>query len=193
MACSSPAGKQTKDNSKDSLVAASDTTDYEIKTTLKAADEREYMDSANFHIIRGNYASGNKFMEVYENRLTKLDNWKEYYENGQLKCQGVMTTGNHIYVGIWKYYSPSGKIDSIVDHDKKYPVSYSSALRIAAKKGFKMPDMEVELQVDGSKTFWEVQRWTENENQDGQSAEIILINTRSGKVTKPEYQVVSVY
>jgi antitoxin component YwqK of YwqJK toxin-antitoxin module len=192
-ACSSPTDKQASDNSKDSLVQVTSAVNYETKDTLRTSGDREYIDSANFHIIRGKYVSGNKFIDVYENKLTKLDNWKEYYENGQLKQEGLMTNGNHIYVGIWKYYSNSGKVDSIIDYDKKYPISYYSALVIAEKKGFKMPDMEVALQVDSLNTSWQIARWTENENHGGQTAEAILIDTKTGKVTKPKYQLISIY
>jgi hypothetical protein len=191
-ACSSPTDKQTSDNSKDSLFQVSDTINHETKDILRTNGDREYIDSANFQIIRGKYVSGNKFIDVYENKLTKLDNWKEYYENGQLKAEGIMTNGNHIYVGIWKYYSNLGKVDSMIDHDKKYPISYYSALRIAEKKGFKMPDMEVTLKVDSLNTYWQIARWTENENHGGRTAEAILIDTRTGKVTKPKYQLISI-
>lgn len=192
-ACSNQTDKQTIANPNDSMAQISSTHNYETTDTLRTSGDREYIDSANFHIIRGKYVSGNKFIEVYENKLTKLDNWKEYYENGQLKEEGIMTNGNHIYVGIWKYYSNTGKVDSIIDHNKKYPISYYSALSIAEKKGFKMPDIEVTLQVDSLNTFWQIARWTENENKSGQTAVGILIDTKTGKVTQPKYQLMSIY
>lgn len=192
-ACSNNSDKQPLYNSKNTTTLTTNSYTQEFKDTLRTSGDREYIDSANFSIIRGKYISGAKFIDVYENKLTKLDHWKEYYENGQLKEEGIMTNGNHIYVGIWKYYSNSGKVDSIIDHDKKYPISYYSALRIAEKKGFKMPNMEVTLQVDSLNIFWQVARWTENENHGGQTAEVILIDTKTGKVTKPKYQLMSIY
>lgn len=193
MACSSQTDKLTRDNSKDSLIRLSGMANYETKDTLRTSGDREYLDSANFSIIRGKYVSGVKFIEVYQNKLTKLDDWKEYYENGQLKEEGIMTNAHHNYIGVWKYYSSTGKLDSIVNYDKKYPISYFTALRIAEKKGFKMPDMEVTLKVDSLRTFWQIARWTENENHSGQTAEAILIDVETGKVIKPDYQLMSIY
>lgn len=191
--CSSSTDRQARDNPKDSLVQATSTNNYETRDTLRTSGYREYLDSGNFHIIRGKYVSGNKFIDVYENKLTKLDNWKEYYENGQLKEEGIMTNAHHYYVGIWKYYSTKGKLDSTIDYNKKYPISYFDALKIAEKKGFKMPDMEVTLQVDSLNTFWQIARWAENEKHSEQTAEAILIDTKTGKVIKPKYQLMSIY
>jgi hypothetical protein len=185
--------KQVNTYESNSFVQVANTPNNEIKDTLRTSGDREYIDSANFSIIRGKYVSGAKFIEVYQNNLTKLDNWKEYYENGQLKEEGIMTNAHHNYVGIWKFYSPIGKLDSIIDYDKKYSISYFDALEIAEKKGFKMPDMEVTLQVDSLNTFWQIARWTENENHNGQTAEAILIDTKTGKVIKPKYQLMSIY
>ncbi len=192
-ACTNTIDKQVHDNGTDSFVQAANTPNYEIKDTLRKSGDREYIDSANFSIIRGKYVSGAKFIEIYQNKLTKLDNCKEYYENGQLKEEGIMTNAHHNYVGVWKYYSTTGKLDSVIDYDKKYSISYFDALKIAEKKGFEMPDMEVTLQVDSLNTFWQIARWTENENHSGQAAEAILIDTKTGKVTKPEYQLMSIY
>jgi antitoxin component YwqK of YwqJK toxin-antitoxin module len=191
--CSSPTDRQTIDNPKDSLDQVTSTNNHETWGTPRTSGDREYLDSANYHIIRGKYISGNKFIEVYENKLTKLDRRKEYYENGQLKEEGIMTNANHIYVGVWKYYSTAGKLDSIIDYDKKYPISYFDALKIAEKKGFKMPDVEVTLQVDSLNTLWQIASWAENKNHSGQTAESILINTKTGKVTKPKHQLMSIY
>jgi antitoxin component YwqK of YwqJK toxin-antitoxin module len=192
-ACSSPPKKQTNEDSKNQMESELSSSENKNLNIDNTSLEREYIDSANFHIIRGNYKSGSKYIEVYENKSTKLDNWKEYYENGQLKEVGLMTYSNHILVGIWKYYSKNGKIDSIVDYDKKYPVSYFEALKIAEKKGFKMPEIEVTLQVDNTTTFWQIARWTDNENHSGQNAEVIFIDTKTGKVKKPKYQLGSIY
>lgn len=192
-ACTNPTVKQVGDNRTDTIVKVADTHNNDLKDTLITSGDREYIDSANFYIIRGKYISGEKFIEVYENKLTKLDSRKEYYKNGQLKEEGIMINAHHNYVGVWKYYSIAGKLDSLIDYDKKYPISYFDALKIAAKKGFKMPHIEVTVQVDSSKTFWQITRWKENESHSGQTAEAILIDTKTGKVTKPNYQLISIY
>jgi len=192
-ACSNSVDKQTNGRLQDTNPQGTNTIIKETKDTLRTNGDREYIDSANFHIIRGKYISGAKFIDVYENKLTKLDNWKAYYENGKLKEEGIMTNANHIYLGVWKYYSNAGEIDSIIDYDKKYTISYFTALKIAEKKGFKMPDMEVTLKVDSVNTFWQVAKWTENNNYSGQTADAILIDTKTGTVTKPDYQPLSIY
>lgn len=192
-ACSNTSDKQTIVNSMDTTVYAKNSSPQEIKDTLRTSGEREYVDSANFSIVRGKYISGAKFIEVYQNKLTKLDNWKEYYENGQLKEEGVMTNASHHYVGIWKYYSLTGKVDSIVDFDKKYLTSYFEATKIAETKRYKMPNMEVTLIIDKGNTFWQIARWTENVNQSRQMAEVILIDTNTGKVSKPQNQLINIY
>lgn len=153
---------------------------------LRTSGERKYYDSAQYSIILGKYVSGSKFLENYQNKLTKLDTWKEYYENGQLLKEGVMTNSNHIYIGIWKYYSPSGKLDSVINYDKKYPISYFKALEIAGTNGFKMPDMEVTETVYENKLYWNITRWTQNKDGSGESAEYILINKITGEVVKPK-------
>lgn len=192
-ACSRPTEKRANKKCIDSLVQLHNTNNYEAKDYSITSRDRESFDSANFSIIKRKYASGAKFIESYQNKLTKLEYWKEYYENGKLKEEGTMTNGNHNYVGVWKYFSPTGKLDSIIDYDKKYPISYYSALKIAEQKGFKMPNMEVTLQIEGLSTFWQITRWTENETHTGQTGEAILIDTKSGKVTKPKYNLMSEY
>jgi hypothetical protein len=155
--------------------------------------ERQYYDSANFSIIKGKYLTGERFLECYQNKLTKLDSCKEYYKNGRLKEEGIMTTGNDIYIGKWKYYSPSGKIDSIINHDNKQPISYFKALRIAKTKGFQMPDMEVTQTTYQRKEYWQISRWTEKSDRSGQTAETILIDKQTGKIIKPDYKLESTY
>lgn len=151
----------------------------------ETAGKREYYDSANFNVIIGRYVSGELFLKSYGNKLTKLDSWEQYYKNGQLKKIGTMTTGNHIYVGIWKYYSQSGKLDSVVNYNKKFRISYFEAIKIAKKNGFEMPEMEIEETIYKGKSCWEISRWTENEDHTGQTAEFILIDKKTGKVIKP--------
>jgi hypothetical protein len=190
-ACSRPDNVQAPDRTQDTF--SINRYFPEIIDTQRTSGDREFIDSAHFSIIRGKYISGAKFIDVYQNKLTKLDSWKEYYENGQLKKEGLMTTSNHNYVGIWKYYSDSGRLDSLVDHDKKYRISYYRALEIAKKNGFEMPDMEVSLHHENDTVYWQIARWRENEEHTGRSAEFMLIETGSGKVSRPDYMLMSIY
>jgi hypothetical protein len=192
-ACSNLPDKEVNGNGRDSFVQASNTLNYAIKDTLGTSGHREYRDSANFSIIRGKYASGAKFIDVYQNKLTRLDHWKAYHENGQLKEEGEMTNGNHIYVGVWKYYSANGRLDSLVDHDLRYKIPYFKALEISALYGYKMPDMEVSLAVDKEKTYWQIAHWPENSGNSGRTAESILIDIKTGRVTKPGYQLMRIH
>ena len=165
-----------------------------FKDTLRTSGERQYYDSAHFYIIRGKYVSGAKFLDCYQNKLTKLDSWKEYHENGQLKNEGVMTYCNHIYVGTWNYYSSSGELDSVVNYDNKHPISYFKAVEIAGTKGFKMPDMEVTETTYKNKTYWQIARWIENSNHNGQTAEFIFIDNKTGQIVKPDdLKLIGVY
>lgn len=178
---------------RDTSFLPSPSIDYTTVDTQRTSGDRQYLDSAHYSIIRGKYISGAKFIESYENNLTKLVSWKEYYENGQLKEQGIMTASIHIHVGTWNYYSSEGLLDSTIDYDKVYPISYFKALTIAEKKGYKMPDIEVCLTTDSTHTFWQIARWTGNDDETGETAEFILIHTKTGKVTKPDYQLMSIY
>ena len=148
--------------------------------TLRTSGIREYIESANFHIIRGKYRSGAKFIEVYQNNLTKLDHWKEFYENGQLKEEGVMTNGSHVPVGEWKFYSSTGKMDSLVNYDKKYKISYFKALEIAKSMGYKMPGLDIQLSDRGGTIYWEILKWVDIDSKGGQSTYPLYINTETG-------------
>ena len=161
--------------------------------TDETAGDRKYYDSAHFYIIVGKYITGEKYLEWYGNKLNKLDSWKLFYKNGQLKEQGVMTNPSHIYVGIWKYYSPAGKLDSVINYDKKTPISYFMAVNIAETKGYKMPDMEVSETTYNNKSYWQVARWKENPAKNGAMAETILIDKRRGEVVKPNFTLTATY
>ncbi|HCS21541.1 MAG TPA: hypothetical protein DIW47_13440 [Bacteroidetes bacterium] len=179
------------DMTQDTCFLPSPPIDYTTVDTQRTSGDRQYLDSAHYHIIRGKYISGAKFIESYENKRIKLVSWKEYYENGHLKKQGTMTSAIHIPIGIWTYYSSEGGVDSVVNYDRPYRVSYFKALKIAEKKGFKMPDIEIKLKTDSTFIYWEIARWTMNESD--ATAEVILIDTETGKVTKPEYQLIGIY
>jgi antitoxin component YwqK of YwqJK toxin-antitoxin module len=154
---------------------------------------RESFDSGNFSIIRRYYNSNIKYVESRENKLTELCDWQEWYKNGNIKKEGTMTNSSHQYVGIWKYYSPSGKLDSVVDHDKTYPIPYFKALKIAKTYGFSMPDMEVTLTWEKDKVYYQVARWRESQDHNGQTAEYIYIDTKTGVVTRPDKLLISIY
>ena len=159
----------------------------------KINGERKYRDSLSFHIIEGNYKTGEKYLLVYCNKYTKLDSWKEYYPNGKLKVEGIMTTSNHLYVGKWNYYSENGLLDSSVNYDEKLDINYYEAIEIGEQRGFRLPECEVTLTSNGQDTNWQITKWRENVKHSGQTGVAILINSKTGKVTKPNYEIYSIY
>lgn len=165
-----------------------------INVESSTSGEREYLDSANYHIIRGWYVSGEKFIEHYQNKETKVDSCKEYYENGVLKKEGLMTTSSHHYIGVWMYYSDQNIIDSIVDYDSNHPISYFEAVDIAKQYSFEMPDIEITKTYSEGKMFWDVTKWIEmNDGENHQMGKTILIDSQTGKINIPEYQKYNIY
>ena len=189
VACTTPEGNSVNE------ISASRITDVNTKnndtiTPSSTNGERTYTDSAHFHIIRGKYLSGARFIEVYENKLTRLDSWKEFYENGQLKKEGVMTTSTHYLVGIWKYYSPEGKLDSLIDYDQTKTVSYRMAEKIAVKNGYILDDVDITLHQDSNKTYWEVAHRTTKASTGGDRATPLLIDVKTGKTELADYFII---
>ena len=146
---------------------------------LRTSGERKYYDSAHFTIVRGKYISGAKFIDVYENKQTGLDSWTEYYENGQLKEEGLMTNSNHIYVGNWNYYSSTGKLDSAVNYDEKYNISYFDAVEILTKAGYKDQLADISLTTEDNITYWEITLSTKKVDK---FQDAISINASTGKL-----------
>ena len=56
-----------------------------------------------------------------------------------------------------------------------------------------MPDVEIRLTSDKANIYWQAALWTENEDHSGQTAKSILIDAKTGKVTTPDYQLMSIY
>lgn len=164
-----------------------------INTTPIISDRREYVDSAHFHIIRGWYTSGALYFEDYENRENNLDLWKVFYENGRLKQKGNMTNGNHIYIGKWEYYSAEGDLDSVINYDLKQTISYSQAIKIAAKHNYAQPDVDISQVNHEGTMYWQLNEWPTSENSNVREARTILIHSETGKVTIPDYKVFSTH
>lgn len=154
-------------------------------------ENREWKDSLNFIVVRGKYISGSKHLEIIENKLNKLYNWKQFYPNGKVKEIGLITKDNRFCVGKWEYYNENGKIDSIVDFDKKIRVSYFKAIKIASQNGYELPELEVDIEKIETKTFWQIRKWN-MKNGSGKSM-TLLIDTESGKIRKAEYEETRYY
>lgn len=152
--------------------------------------ERVYFDSLHFAVVRRRHNNGKLYIEAISDKRIKVDLWKEFYENGQLKEVGKMTTSNHHHIGEWKYYSYHGNLDSIVDYEKKFPISYYGAIEIARENGFIMPDIEVQQTYSEGRMYWEIHRWSEI--QGGRIAETIIIDSKTGKARKADNQLIGI-
>ena len=158
---------------------------------LVSNENRESKDSLNFIIVRGKYITGSKHVEILEDKLTKLYNWKQFHPNGKLKEKGLITKDNRFCVGKWEYYNESGKIDSIVNFDKKIKVSYFKAIKIANKNGFEIPESEIDIEKIENKTYWQIKKWN-MKNGSGKS-KTLLIDTETGNIKNAEYEETRYY
>lgn len=146
---------------------------------LEVNDEygrRVYKDSLHFSIVRRWFDNENLFIEYITDTNTNLVVESEYYENGKLKEIGTLTYPSHIPIGEWRYYSESGNLDSIVDYDEKYPISYWEALEIAGSNGISGNYVQVSLKEDGD-TKWLVRYLHGPKKNHG-----VTINVQTGQV-----------
>jgi hypothetical protein len=153
---------------------------------LVGNENREWKDSLNFIVVRGKYISGSKYVEILENKLTKLYNWKQFHPNGKLKEKGLITKDNRFCVGKWEYYNENGKIDSVIDFDKKFKVSYFKAIKIAHENGYQLPELEVDIEKIENKTYWQIRKW-DMKYGSGNSI-TLLIDMENGKTKKSGYE-----
>ena len=168
-------------------------TENETSREVNKFGKRTSFDSLHFSIIRKKHKNEKLYIEAITDKKSKIDSWKEYYENGLIKVRGRMTTSNHIYIGKWEYFSENGKLDHIEDYDAKQPIPYFKAINIASENGFEIPNMEVTKAYEDDKIYWKISRWKVLEDGVRKTAETILIDSESGKITIPEYQKIGVY
>ncbi len=156
-------------------------------TELVSNENRNWKDSLNFIIVRGKYKSGSRHVEVLEDKQTKLYSWKQYYPNGKLKEEGVMTKNERICIGSWKFYSDNGNLYRIVNYDTLTAIPYVTAIEIAKKYDFKMPDLDIDFVTTENKSYWQFRKWI-MKNGDGISS-TILISTTDGNMIRPTEEV----
>jgi len=154
---------------------------------LVSNENREAKDSLGFIVVRGKYISGALHVEIIQDKQAKTYYWKQFYPNGQLKEVGSMTKDEIICFGKWTYYQENGKVDTTIDYDKMLPITYSNALDIANSKGFKMPDLDIDIVTNGNKQYWQIRKWI-MKNGDGISS-TILINTTDGSLKTPTEEI----
>jgi len=153
---------------------------------LVSNENRESKDSLNFIVIRGKYISGSKHVEILQDQNAKLFYWTQFYPNGKLKDKGLLTKDNRFCVGKWEYYDEDGKIDSIVDFDKKFKVSYFKAIEIAHKNGFELSESEVDIEKIENKTYWQIRKW--NMKSGSGNSTTLLIDSQSGKTRRAKIE-----
>lgn len=200
-ACAEDSSNTSADNAVNNIEKTETTNTGSYPDSLLAApadsptirDHAEYTDSAHFHITRRYYVSGKPYLINYSNKRTLLDSCRTFYENGVLKEEGLMTSLYHINVGTWKSYSRTGQIETSTDYDKLFPVSYFKALTIAASYGYHNPDIDIALHTSGKRTAWEITRWKADEIGRGRNGEQILIDTKTGKITRPAGVLYAIY
>ncbi|KUJ61952.1 hypothetical protein AR687_10365 [Flavobacteriaceae bacterium CRH] len=158
---------------------------------LVSNDNRDWKDSLNFIVVRGKYISGSKHVEILQDKNTKLYHWKQFYPNGKLKEKGLITKDNRFCVGKWEYYDEGGQIDSIIDFDKKFKVSYFQAIRIAYENGFGIPESEIDIEKIDHKTYWQIRKW--NMKYGSGNSTTLLIDSKSGKIRKAENEETKYY
>ncbi len=151
---------------------------YEKVVTKNEFGIRHSIDSMNYQIIRRWKDDMTPIIESITNELTNIDHWKEYHTNGQLKSVGFMTTSVHSYIGEWKYYSDSGKLDSIVDYDKKYKVPFCEFYQIAKDKGLTGKTSQINFDTEQRK--WRIEKW--NYGKESASATGIELQVDSMKI-----------
>lgn len=154
---------------------------------LVSSENRNSKDSLNYIIITGKYISGSKHVEILQDKNTRLYHWKQFHPNGNLKEEGTMTQHNRICIGKWNTYLENGKLESTTDYDKKLKIPYCKALEIAKSNGYEMPGLEVDLGKNDQKLQWQFTKW--NDKGGSGTADIIFVDTDSGKVSKPDYQL----
>jgi hypothetical protein len=160
---------------------------YSAVDTLVSQEKREVRDSLHFNIVTEKYNSGHRHFEVLEDRLTKLFFWRQFYPNGSIKEEGTMTKDELIRIGKWKFYFENGDLKQIINFDSLFNVPYLSAIEIAKKQNFIMPDFDIDLVVFENKIYWQIQKWI-MKNGDGMSS-TILVDTNDGNITKPTEEV----
>jgi antitoxin component YwqK of YwqJK toxin-antitoxin module len=118
---------------------------------------RHSIDSINYKIIRRWENDGTPILESISNKLINIDHWVEYYNNGKIQKIGYLTSTHHKRIGKWQYFSQSGELDSIVNYDIKYKVSFCEFYRISQEKGLTGENSYFDFDERSRK--WQIIKW----------------------------------
>ncbi len=98
-----------------------------------------------------------------------------------------MTKDELIRFGDWKFYSENGNLNKIINFDSLLTVPYLSAIEIAKKQNYLMPEIEIDLEIFENKLYWQIRKWIMKYG-DGMSS-TILVDTNDGHIIKPKEEV----
>lgn len=141
---------------------------------------RHTIDSLNFSIIRRWKENGTPIMESLINNLTDIERWKQYHDNGNLMKAGFMTVGSHTEIGIWRYYSIEGELESSVNYDELYSMSFCDFIEIAEGMGFYDETSDICFDID--KNEWTIIQWTSFDNHS--EGKGITVNSITKEITE---------
>jgi len=114
------------------------------------------IDSSSYMILRKWTSSGVPVLESISNIYGGICFRKEYYNNGILKAIGYRTI-NSTPIGIWKFYSEEKHLDSTINYDKIYKVSFCEFYAICENRG--LTTKSYGISFDNEKRKWIIENW----------------------------------
>jgi len=109
---------------------------YKKNTSKNKWEIYQSIDSLNFDIIKRWRRDYRPIYESTRNTNNNIELCKEYHENGVLRSQGYMTSFYGTPIGIWNFYSSKGNLDSTVNYDRLYGLSFCEFYKICKQRHF---------------------------------------------------------
>ncbi len=108
---------------------------YHKVVTINEFGLRHSIDSLNYNIIRRWTEKGGKaIIESIENEFANIEYWRGFYENGNIKEEGFMTSSYSTRIGVWKFYSEDNKSVKKYDYESDRKISFCKLYRICSDK-----------------------------------------------------------
>ena len=105
------------------------------KQTVKREWEiYQSIDSLNYEIERRWRRNKKPIWESVRNTTINIEICKEYYKNGVLRSEGYMTSIKGTPIGKWNYYSNKGNLDSTVNYERRYGVSFCEFYKLCKQR-----------------------------------------------------------
>ena len=153
----------------------------------------DIIDSFEFAIDKEYYISGIKKSDTYTHKPSEITTRREFYPNGRLKSKETDATYNHIPIGKWEYYSPTGELDSIVDYDAMQNVPFGQALQIAWEYGFQGTDFIpfIDTTTQDKCLYWVISSFNGEIKNSQVVAETILVSQEDGCIAEPDFKIIA--